>query len=297
MSHRPRTPGARRRNAFAAALAIAAGLIGLPAEAKVQLKISANPLVVESFTKWNAETPWAKIDRYAGAHANRPTLDLVLELQALRAGGLDFDFEFVPAPNYERAKMEVMQGSAHLTAETIWDDEIADSAGALLKTDAVIRSGEFEKGVYVLPTNERMLKISSLDELRECVGAVVSTWALDVKTFDGMKLKGVEKTSRPENVFLMIQKQRADFTLAEFSALPDMSNENSGVKLVPVPKVKVAISGSRSWVVSRAAPGADEIHAALAKGTKALREEGRIERAYRESGFLNPRIADWKRLF
>jgi hypothetical protein len=267
------------------------------ASAKTHLKISANTIVVESFNKWNAETPWERVDHFAGPYANRPTVDLLLELQALRNGGLDFDFELVTTPNYERAKMEVIQGGAQLTAETIWDDEIADSGGALLKTDPVIRNGEFEKGIYVLPSNEKLLKISSLDELRECTGAVVSTWALDVKTFEGMKLKGLEKAGKPENVFLMIQKQRADFTLAEFSSLPDMSNENSGVKLVPVPKCKVAISGSRSWIVSKATPDSTAIHAALVKGTQALRTEGRIERAYHECGFLNARIADWKRLF
>ena len=125
----------------------------------------------------------------------------------------------------------------------------------------------------------------------------VGAWATDLKTIDAMKLKGVEKATTIENVFLMIQKQRADFTLTEFSANADLSVEVSGVKLVPVPNCKVAITGSRSWVVNRQSPNAQALLAALQKGLKILRSEGRIERALAESGFLNPKVSTWKRLF
>jgi hypothetical protein len=268
-----------------------------PGQARIHLKIAADSQIVDSFKSWTAVTPWEQITQYSGIYVNRPTLDLVLEIQALKAGGLDFDFELVPTPNYERAKIEVIEGRADLSAETIWDDEIAEKADALAKTDVVLQNGEFEKGVYTLPTNTKLLAISTLEELRQYVGVTVGTWALDVKTMEAMNLKGVERAIKIENVFLMIQKQRADFTLSEFSASADLSVENSGVKLVPVPNYKVAIAGSRSWVVSKKSPNADAVLAALQKGLKVLRADGRIDRALNESGFLNPKVANWKRLF
>lgn len=268
-----------------------------PAAARIHLKISADTQIVDSFTKWNAATPWAQITQYSGSYVNRPTVDLVLELQALKAGGLDFDFELVATPNYERAKLEVVEGLVDLSAETIWDDEIAQNADSLSKSDVVLPNGEFEKGVYTLPTNTKLLSLTTLDELRQYVGVTVGTWALDVKTMEAMNLKGVERAIKIENVFLMIQKQRADFTLTEFSGTSDLSVENSGVTLVPVPNCKVAIAGSRSWVVSKKSPNSDAILTALQKGIKILRAEGRIDRALKESGFLNPKVSDWKRLF
>ena len=39
----------------------------------------------------------------------------------------------------------------------------------LFRTDAVIRDGEFVKGIYVLPADLEHLKISTLDDLRGCV--------------------------------------------------------------------------------------------------------------------------------
>lgn len=279
------------------ALALAAAAAAVSAHAGPALKISANSLIADSFAKWTAETPLEKIDRYASPHANRPTLDLVLQLQALKKGGLDFTYELVVVPNYERGKLTVVEGGADLTAETIWDSEIAEHSGVLLKTQAVIRDGEFEKGIYVLPTNSALLGVTSLEALRGFVGTTVGTWAIDVQTLEAMQLKGVEKAPKAENVFLMISKARADFTLMEFSSTADMSNENGGVKLVPIPGYKLALKGSRSWIVSKKSPAAAEIHAALEKGVDAMRQEERIVRAFRESGFFHPKTIEWKRIF
>ena len=298
-SHRncPRSARPLRACLVVGVFALVGTILAPSVAAKIHLKISACAEVTDAFENWTAATPWEQIRNYRNANAGRPVVDLLLELQALKAGGLDFDFELVRKLTYELAKIEVIEGRAELTAETIWNDEIARNANDLLKTDEIIRNGEFVKGVYVLPTNARLLKLTSLDELRDSVAAVVSTWALDVKTMEDMKLKGLVRTIRPEIVFSMIQKQQADFTLAEFSASPDMGTMSGGIKFVPVPNCKVAIMGSRSWIVSKASPQADMILSALASGVKILRNNGTIERAYQESGFFNPRVADWKRLF
>ena len=277
------------------ALALIGGLLPLQASAKTHLKISACAEATDAFKNWTAVTPWDQIKTYR--NASRPVVDLLLELQALKAGGLDFDFELVKKLNYEQAKIEVIEGRAELTAETIWGDEIAANPNELLKSEEVIRNGEFTKGVYVISTNAKMLQLTTVDELRDSVGVVVASWSLDVRTMEEMKLKDLVKAPRPEAVFSAIQKKQADFTLAEFSSAPDMSTLFGEFKFVPVPNCKVAIMGSRSFIVSKVSPEATAIHGALVGGLKILRDNGTIERAYRESGFFNPRVADWKRLY
>lgn len=290
--------GAVRRGFRVGLIALASAFLTSAASAeKVHLKISANTAAIDAFTNWTATSSFDQIKNFRNGNAMRPVVDLILQLQALKAGGLDFDFELVRALTYEQAKVEVIQGRVDLTAETIWDDEIAEHAAELLKTDAIIQNGEFVKGVYVLPSNQKMLKLASVDELRTSTASVVSSWALDVKTLTDLNLKGVVKTATPELAFAQIQKGQADFTLAEFSASADMSVESGGVRLVPVPNAKVAIMGSRSWIVAKSSPRADAISAAFSAGVKSLRGNGTIERAYKESGFFNPRVADWKRLF
>lgn len=275
-----------------AALAFAA----TPASAaKVHVKISAPAAAIDAYQNWTAGVAWDQITNFKNANAMRPVVDLVLELQALKAGGLDFDFELVRTLTYDLAKKQLIEGRVELTAETIWESEI--DPATMLRTDPIIRHGEFVKGVYVAAGNQKLLQISTLEALQPLTGGVVATWALDVKTMEEMKLKGLTKSPTPEVVFTNIQKQQVDFVLWEFSGNADMSVVISGVKLVPVPNVKIAIMGARAWVVSKASPNAEVVHKALAAGTKILRDNGTIERAYKESGFHNPRVTDWKRLF
>ena len=265
--------------------------------ARIHLKISANTLIADSFAKWTAQTPVEQITRFDHPCANRPTVDFVLQLQALLAGGLDFDYELRIVPNYERAKIEVVHGYVDLTAETVWDDEIATHPDALLPTAPVIRDGEFEKGLYVLPTNARMLQVTSLEQLRAFVGATVVGWPTDVRSLEAMGLKGVEKAFKEEGLFQLLQRKRADFTLVEFAATADMSVTSDGIKLVPVPGCKVALSGGRSWIIAKKSLHAKAIAGALKRGLQSLRDEGRIERAFMESGFFHPKATRWKRLF
>jgi len=270
----------------------------LSAQAKIHLKISATTQIAESFAKWTAEAPLNQITSYKNASANRPTVDLILELQALKAGGLDFDYEIVTAPNNARARLEVVQASADITAETTWDYLIDPEENNLLRTTPIILDGEFEKGIYVLPTNEKILKIKTLEELQQFTGVIVGSWEVDVRTLKAMQLKGLELPAKSENVYAMLAKERADFTLLELSSQPDLSSESGGVRLIPIPGVKIALKGGgRSWIVAKNSPNATVIHAALVKGVKQFRDEGRLTRAFKECGFINPRATDWKRLF
>jgi hypothetical protein len=223
-------------------------------------------------------------------------VDFVLQLQALAAGGLDFDYELHVVPNNERAKNEVVQGYADLSGETAWDSEIEAWGDAVIATSAVIRGGEFEKGLYVLPANQAMLGITSLEGLRPFVAATVVSWATDMRALQSMHVRRIERVFKDEGLFPLLQQRRADFTLLEFASTPDLGVTRGGVRLVPVPGWKVSLPGSRSWIISSRSPHARQIATALEHGLQALRAEGRIERAYRESGFFNPKVSGWKRL-
>jgi hypothetical protein len=279
------------------ALVVAGLFAGNFLQAKTHLRISLAGATYDAFTNWTESSSWEKIDNYENRNAIRPVVDLILQLKALRAGGLDFDFELERTLTYESAKQAVIEGKADLTAETIWDDEIAPHADSLLSTAPVLQKGEFVKGVYVLPTNERLLKVTTIDGLKDATAAVVSTWALDVKTLSAMPIKGVQKFATPELAYQAIKKEQADFMLDEFSSQPDLRVERAFVRLVPIPGIKVAINGSRSWIVSKQSPDAAAIFKALSEGLASLRKNGVMQQAYTQSGFFNPKVADWKQIF
>jgi methyl-accepting chemotaxis protein len=257
------------------------------------LRVAVSTLVADSLEKWTRQTPVQQIERFDSPYANRPTVDLVLQLQALAASGLDFDYQLSTHTNHGRAVIEVAQGYADLTAETVWDSEIRASE-ALLATSPVIRNGEFEKGLYALPANQRLLNASLPDQFGEFVGVTVFNWTVDVQLLENLGLKRIERVSKSENMFQLIRDGRADFALLEFGASNDMSIEQNGTKLVPVPQCKVALPGSRSWIISKQSPHAELLMQSFEKGLVALRRDGRIERAFGECGFFNPKVARWR---
>jgi hypothetical protein len=236
----------------------------------------------------------AEIVDFNSPHATRGTVDFVLQLQALHAAGLDFVYDLRVSDNYERTAHDVVQGYADLSAETVWDINI-DPDG-LIGTSPVIDKGQFEKGLYTIPANGAMLRVTSVDDLSAFVGVTVVSWKVDVRTINALRVRKLEQVFKAEGLFAALDERRADFTLLEFAATPDMSVTHQGVKLVPVPGCKVALPGSRSWVVSRRSPHASVLAEALERGLQVLRQEGRIERAFRESGFFHPRVVQWKRL-
>jgi methyl-accepting chemotaxis protein len=259
----------------------------------ILLRFAATPLVAESFTKWTQQTPVERITDFRTPFANRPTVDFVLQVQALIASGLEFEYELRVSDNTARTAHEVTQGYADLAAETVWDVE----QEGLIGTSPVIRNGDFEKGLYTVPANDRMLKAKSLDDVRAFGGVTVVSWIVDVRTLKGMGVRHIEQVLKFENVIAALGERRADFTLLEFAATDDMSVTQRGVRLVPVSGCKVCLPGSRSWAVSKKSPHATVLIDALERGLQRLRSEGRIEHAYRESGFFHPKVVDWKRLY
>jgi len=260
----------------------------------MHLRISVTTLVADAFVAWTRGMPVAQISTYSNPHATRGTIDLVLQLQALYAAGQTFDFELRRSPDNAGANHEVVQGYADIYGESQWDSEL--DPDSVIATSPLIQHGEFEKGVYALRGNGRLLQVQSLDNLRDFVGVTVASWKVDARTMQSMRLRRIEQVFKGEHLFSALAQGRADFTLLEFAATPDMSVSNGGVTLVPVPGVKVALPGSRSWAVSKRSRHAARLADALERGLQTLRHEGRIERAYRESGFFHPRVLDWKRL-
>jgi ABC-type transporter Mla subunit MlaD len=262
--------------------------------ATIHLRFAVTTLVAESFAKWSGQCPVAEIDDFSSSYANRGTVDFVLQLQALLAAGLDFDYELRVSDNIARSVHEVGQGYADMNAEALWDVNI--DPAVMIAASPLTGNGEFEKGLYTVPGNDRMLQVRSLEELRERVGVTVVSWKVDLRTFAAMRLRRMEQVLKAESLFSVLAQGRADFTLLEFAATSDMSLSHAGIKLVPVPGCKVSLPGSRSWVVSRQSPHAEVVATALERGLQVMRREGRIERAFRECGFFHPRVVDWKRL-
>lgn len=94
----------------------------------------------------------------------------------------------------------------------------------------------------------------------------------------------------------MVGRHRVDFLLAPFQVSDDLSFTTRGFQFYPIPKVKIGLTGSRHFILSRQFPESEKLAQALNQGIAILRQKGTIERALIECGFINTKVSSWSKI-
>lgn len=230
---------------------------------------------------------------YGGPAARRDVVELVLVQQALRLGGWREGLFPLTLPTDARLLHEVAIGHAVLGGTTYWLEDLAREAPHLAASSIWVEDGAFEVGVYVRPDNHKALAVRSAQALRALSAVSCRDWQVDWRTLSAMGLKALWHAPSWSSMPAMLAAGRADFLLAPFQPTRDLSLTVAGVRLVPVPGLKVRLSGSRHVPLSRRAEQFETVRGCLESGLDQLRTRGVIRRAYTESGFFNPRVAGW----
>ncbi|WP_051304816.1 hypothetical protein [Chitinilyticum litopenaei] len=238
------------------------------------------------------------LTRFDGEHSRRDVVELVLVQQALKLGGNTRAIKLVTvnatSDSYNRYLKEISTGNAALGGNSVWEVDLKPLADKVYISEPAIRQGEFHAGLYTIPGNSRALAASDRAAVQKLTAVVADSWKPDIATLESIPIKNLLKTHSWDSMIGMVSKQRADVVLAPFQPTPDLSFEAGSQKFVPVPNVKVGLQGSRHFFVSRSYSGSATLAKALNSGLDILRNNGTIERAYRESGFFNARTAGWK---
>lgn len=263
-----------------------------PASLTDPVKIAVTTDIIADYQRFVGSRNIAAIRFYGGAGARRDVIELVLLQQALQLGGFDQAVAIVGEQTYRRTLHQVANGELIGSGALVWRADTADLRNELFVSSAVVEDGEFIVGLYTAPQNLRALSATP-KTLRELTAVTSLDWKTDQLTLQALGFKQVHLTNTWVSIVRMLYAQRGDITLAPFQAGDDMALESQGVTLVPIPNIKVALQGSRHWIVSRKHPSGRAYFAALERGLAQMRRKGTIHRAYRESGFFNSAVAQW----
>lgn len=234
-----------------------------------------------------------EITFFGGPHARRDVAELILLQQALALGGFKRQIKFINEENYFRSIRNVAEGKTLSISGTIWLQDLDQIKDQVFVSPAVVRDGEFLVGLYTSPKNQRALGSKTLAELTQLKAVSSRQWKPDLQTLQTLGFHKIMYTPNWINMARMLNVGRVDLALAPFGMSPGLRIQVDDIELVPIPGVKVMIAGSRHWPVSQKHPYGAEFHQALSSGIALLRAQGTIERAYRESGFFHPEVADW----
>ena len=235
-----------------------------------------------------------QIKNFSGTHSRRDVVEVILLMQALNLGGLTADFTFVPINSYQRILRQIESGQAVMSATTNWKSDLSGPHTKLLISLPLIRDGEFEAGLYTAPSNEAAKDAKSLSDIQKLSAVSNQGWKADWETLQDLNLNQLHSTTSWVSMVKMVNLKRVDFLLAPFQATADLSLSVEGMKLIPIPNVKVGLKGSRHFAISTVHPKGLETLKALNKGLQQLRQRGIIEKAYKASGFLNTQTSTWE---
>lgn len=232
------------------------------------------------------------INYYGGPFARRDSIEPVLFLQMIRLGGYDKAISMHRVKSYRRVLQLVASGRLASYGNTIWSTDTKGIEPRYFVSEASVQTGEFVVGIYTHPNNKKALQSRTLPDIQQLTAVSSKHW-VDWKTLESMDFNRLHNTHLWVNMVRMVYSDRADITLAPFQPNDDMSLSSEGLVLIPIPNVRIAINDSRHWVVSREHPDGERIFAALQRGMAEFQRNGRITRAYKESGFFNSQVEDW----
>lgn len=230
-------------------------------------------------------------DDFFSSDWHRTVFEFFIVCRAIRIGGLDATYSFTNYPNSARALSEIKKGSFMIMVDLPWAKYSQDES--LYQSSAVLRVGEFVKGIYTRPDQKALLNVKTLEELRKFTAVSNKIWFYDWAALERMNL---EKISVPKYTQMgrMVAGSKADFFVGEFPGTDDLSLYVDGVKFVPVPNLKILLRGSRHIAVSKRFLHSKQVFNAIVVGLKSLQDRGLINQGYRTVGMFNPLVEDWK---
>lgn len=237
--------------------------------------------------------PIQSITDYSGPLAYRDVIEQVLLLQALYYGGYDGKIEFVQADHYKRRLRLLEQGMLDLSVTAIWQSDALSIKESVFITSPLLRNGEAEAGFYTSEENKKATAVTELADLRQLHAISNQHWQVDWKIMSAIGFKHLDNVSQFTQMTDMIIKGRSDVMLAAFYNTSDLSFTQDGKRFVPIKGFKVKLPGSRHFVVSNSKKENKQVFEIIEKGLSILREKGQIEKAYRQSGFINHQVKDW----
>lgn len=259
-----------------------------PIEIRIGVSDNLGPNIVEILEK---HPDVCAQDDFFSSEWLRTALEFVIACRAVRLGGLEATYVIHNYPNSARTRAELLKGTVAIMVDFPWGDFAGHED--LLRSDPVLRVGDFWKGIYTRPDHAELLKVRTLEELQKFRAVSSESWVYDWAALQRM---GVETfaVSTYSLMGRMVEHGRVDFLVGEFPGVEDLSQYINGYRFVPVPGIKVALPGSRHVAISKHAPHAKAIFDAVQIGLKSLHERGLIKQGYRAVGFFNPLTEGWQ---
>lgn len=277
------------------ALMLAAMLVVSTATAEtIRVNVGAPEDVLNDYNTWLGGRDVKTIRDFSGQGSRRDVVELALVVQAIDRADVDIEITFQPMNTATDILEGIRSGEIVAGGTGMWKSDLSTFWTDLYITTALVPRDSFEAGFYTSEDNFQALNTRSRDELLNLSAISSRQWTADWKTLSGLGINNLYDTPEWPDMVDRVRNLEVDYLLAPFQATDGMEIGLDGGALVPIPNFKIGLAGSRHLAVSRNHPDGQIFNAALHLGLLLLKEEGIVDKAYRDSGFYNANVANWE---
>lgn len=227
------------------------------------------------------------------AYCQRDVVEFILVQKALKLGGANLTFRFATG-NYDARNVRlVVDGFLLLSFDTVFLSQANALADSVYISSPMIRSSEYQAGIFVSEANLHKFKVRSAEDLQALSFVSSRDWPQDWQLLTALKPKQLIHEEDWISMAKMVSRGWVDAMLVPFTKTPPYQYQGNGYKIVALPNVKLALHDSRHFMVSKKHPLGAQVFAALQRGLAMMRERGEIEMAYQQCGFINTAVQDW----
>ncbi|WP_119394824.1 hypothetical protein [Salinibius halmophilus] len=260
----------------------------------IRVNVGAPADVLADYNKWLGGRDVTTIRDFSGEGSRRDVVELALVVQAIDRADVDIEVNFVGMNTAADILEGIRSGEIVAGGTGLWKSDLSTFWTDLYITTALVPRDSFEAGFYTSPDNFRALNVRTREELLNLSAISSRQWTADWKTLSGLGIDDLYDTPEWPDMVDRVRNLEVDYLLAPFQPTEGMSLVLEGdQRLVPIPNFKIGLAGSRHLAVSRNHPDGQIFNAALHLGLLLLKEEGIVDKAYRDSGFYNSNVVNW----
>jgi hypothetical protein len=251
-----------------------------------QIVIYIRDDVYDDYLKFVDGKDILEIRDFSGKTIRRDVVDMIIAQQALKIGGFEHTFEYVPGKlNFRNTKL-LEEGELLISFDSYWLSDAKKLDEDVHISQPLIKNGEYIAGIYTSPNNTAVLAINTLDDLSQFTSISTPKWATDWKTLQTLPLKDLIREDEWLSQARMVTLGWVDFMLMAFHSTENQSFSMEKIHLVPVKNIGIELKDSRHYVISKKHPLGAKAIKAINIGLTELRKDQRIGNAYEQSGFF-----------
>ncbi|WP_370978469.1 hypothetical protein [Agaribacterium sp. ZY112] len=257
------------------------------------LRFSGEQAKLEHIQKWiNKNSDNGQLKQGAQP-VSRLTAEFLIQVRALEAAGFNFNYELIPSPNWARTSRQAAQNQIDLSVESYWVDSPNIDHSVFWLSEAVLKQGETQVGLFTYENNHKALAAKNLDDVRKLKHVTVKTWHADINTIEAYNPIALQKVDSFEAMIRVLKRGRADVGLVEFFGEPDFRHNHFGTIIQAIPNMKVGLLDERVFAVSKQHPQSKQILEALNRGISLLRKNGELKKMLSQAGYYPKEVENW----